>query len=342
MILKGGPLDYTQQAAKMHGMNRQPHTERLGSNMASLRQIERQMDGLFRRLLVAQGEHALTDAAARLDELVLAYPELRIPSVAAYPQQTRVLLAHLDLDHGPLPGFQQAMQCLCECCLTPDSIDRLRSQLYTVAADASRQHPDLLLAAALATISIHPSFPPQTLFTEMVLCASAIEWGLTVTPEQAANLSLDVSTWLMAEPSDRLLAEVGKERAHYYAAIPGVLPLLDPNRILFDVRRLAPSDSPHSAAGVHTLDDLANPGYTKRLRAEIQRVQGTLRESYPAPTIADVELLTHRALEALDDLPVQVNPLLQAIWIQSWVRHLHSSDQPKEAQAVAHHRCDRK
>jgi hypothetical protein len=60
-------------------------------------------------------------------------------------------------------------------------------------------------------------------------------------------------------------------------------------------------------------------------------VQGTLRQTYPAPSIADVEMLTHRALEALDDLPVQVNPLLQAIWIQSWVRHLSTLGQAEEA-----------
>jgi len=324
----------------MHGTDRQPHAERLGSNMAHLRQIERQMDDLFRRLLVTQGEHALSDAATRLDDLILAYPELRIPLVAAHPQQARALLAHLDLDRGPLPGYRQAMQLLCERCLTPDGLDRLRSQLYTVAARASRERRDLLPAAALATLSTRPPFPAQNLFTEMVLCASAIEWGLTIATQPASYLSLDVSTWLVAEPSERLLADVGKERAHYFAAIPGVLPFLDRDRILFDMRRLVPFGSPHPQADAYTLDDLANPGYTKRLRAEIQRVQSTLRETYPAPTIADLELLTHRALEALDDLPVQVNPLLQAIWIQSWVQHLHSSDQAAEAQMIAHCKCD--
>jgi hypothetical protein len=134
----------------------------------------------------------------------------------------------------------------------------------------------------------------------------------------------------VAEPSERLFAAIGKDRAHYYASIPGVLPLLDPDLILFDVRRLMPSGPAYAEPHARTLDDLANPGYTRRLRTEIKRVQGTLRENYPAPSIADVEMLTHRALEALDDLPVQVNPLLQAIWIQSWVRHLHRSDRPEE------------
>ena len=108
MILKGGPLDHTSQAAKMHNAEcRQPHTDRLGSNTARLRQIERQMDGLFRRLLTTRDEHALSDAAERLDELVLTYSELRIPQVASYPEASRDLLTHLDLDHGPLPGFQR-------------------------------------------------------------------------------------------------------------------------------------------------------------------------------------------------------------------------------------------
>jgi hypothetical protein len=308
--------------------------------MASLRQIERQMDALFQRLLVARGDQGISDAAERLDDLVLAYPELRIPQVATHPRETRELLACLDPDDGPLPGFQQAMRHLCELCLTPGCLDRLHSQLYAVAARASSERPELLASAALATLSLRLPCPPQTLFTEMVVCASAIEWGLGVASHHASRLPLDVSAWLVAEPSERLLADVGKERAHYYASIPGVLAFLDPNRVLFDLQRLVPPSPPHVQASTRALDDLANPRYTKRLRTEIRRVQGTLRETYPAPTIADVELLTHRALEALDDLPAQVNPLLQAIWIQSWVRHLHSSGMARETHHVPHHKVD--
>jgi hypothetical protein len=317
--------------------HRQTYIDRLGSNVATLRRIERRMDALFQRLLDARGEGALSEAEDGLDELILAYPELRIPQVAAHPQETGELLARLDLDRGPLAGFERAMQDLAKLCLTPTCLDRLRSKLYAVAARASRQHPELLPAAALAALSIRQPCPTRTLFAEMVLCASAIEWGLTATPYKATCLSLDVSAWLAAEPSKRLLADVGRERAHYYASIPGVLPLLDPNRILFDVQRLVSHGSPHAQAGARTLNDLAGPSYTSRLRTEIERVQGALRETYPAPTIADVELLTHRALEALDDLPVQVNPLLQAIWVQSWVRHLHRSGQAGETHSITHH-----
>jgi hypothetical protein len=316
----------------MHNMDRrQPQLERLGRNVVRLRQIEGQMDALFGQLLCTRGEHALSDAAARLDELILAYPELRIPQVADHPHAARDLLAHLDLEHGPLRGFQQAMQRLCTLCLTPESLQTLRSQLYTTAARVSREHPDLLPTAALAALSVRPPGPAQTLLTEMVLCASAIEWGLAMPSQAAADISLDVSTWLIAEPSERLLAAVGKERAHRYASIPGILPFLDPNRILFDVQRVAPPGSPYAEPGLRSLDDLADPGYTRQLRTEIERLQSTLRKQYPAPSIADIELLSHRALEALDDLPVQVNPLLQAIWIQSWVRHLSPSNRAEEA-----------
>ena len=333
MILKGGPLAHTSHAAQMHSTDRQqPHTDRLGSNVARLRQIEEQMDALFRRLLHRRDEHALTDATERLDELILAYPELRLPQVANHRQATRSLLAQIDLDHGPLPGFQEAMEELCALCLTPDSLGHLRSQLYTVAARLTEERPDLLPTAALAALSARPPYPAQTLFTEMVLCASAIEWGLDVESHTDAHVSLDVSTWLIAEPTRGFLAAVGKDRAHYYASIPGVLPFLDPNRILFDVQQLEPARSPYTDPSARSLDDLASPGYTRRLRTEIKRVQGALRETYPDPTIADVVLLTHRALEALDDLPVQVNPLLQAIWIQSWVRHMGVSGQIQEIQ----------
>jgi hypothetical protein len=315
----------------MHSTGRwQPHTDLLGSNVARLRQIEGQMDALFQRILLARDEHELSDAAERLDELILAYPELRIPQIAAHPRAARALLAHFDPDHGPLPGFQQAMTRLCELCLTTHNLARLRSQLYTVVARVSREHPEMLPTAALAALSVRPPSQPQTLFTEMVVCASAIEWVFGAISLDRPRAALDVSTWLIAEPSERLFAAVGKDRAHYYASIPGVLPFLDPNRILFDVRRLVPPSSPHVDPGARTLDDLANPGYTRRLRTEIERVQGTLRKQYPAPSIADVEMLTHRALEALDDLPAQVNPLLQAIWIQSWVRPLGISGRAEE------------
>lgn len=305
--------------------HRQSHIDRLASNAASLRQIESRMDALLKRLLVAWQEHTLSEAVERLDDLILSYPMLRVPQVAVHAQASRDLLAQLDLDHGPLPGFAEAMTRLCELVLTPNCLDALRSQLYTVAARVAQDQPDLLPTVALATLSTRPPCPAQTLFTEMVLCASAIEWRLTGASHSAPGVLLDVSAWLIAEPSERLLADVGKERAHYYASIPGVLLLLDPNRILFDVQR--PFGMPHAKATVRTLDDLANSSYTNRLRTEIERLQGALRARYPAPTIADVELLTQRALEALDDLPVQVNPLLQAIWIQSWVQHLQRSNQ---------------
>jgi hypothetical protein len=335
MILKGGPLDHSQHTANLQNIDRgQAHADRLGKNFCRLRQIEAKMDALFGRILVARGENAPTEAAEHLDELVMAYPELRIPQVAAYPQAACDLIAHLDLEHGPLPGFEKAMERLCTLCLTPGALNRLQSQLYSVAARVSRERPELLPTAALAALSVRPPCPPQTLFTEMVLCASAIEWGVGRAPQRTATVSLDVSTWLIAEPSERLLAAIGMERAHYYASIPGVLPFLDPGRILFDVQRLVVSRSPHTEPWARTLAALASPRYTRRLRCEIKRVQGTLREQYPAPSIADVELLTHRALEALDDLPAQVNPLLQAIYIQSWVWHLGNLGLVEEAEQI--------
>ena len=62
--------------------------------------------------------------------------------------------------------------------------------------------------------------------------------------------------------------------------------------------------------------------YKALLRAEIGRVQRVLREQHPASSIADIEMLARRALEALNELPPHANPLLQAIFVQSWVRYL--------------------
>jgi hypothetical protein len=165
------------------------------------------------------------------------------------------------------------------------------------------------------------------LFTDLVICASAIEWLANVDPYGSEQTSLDVSTWLAAEPSDLLLDAVGEERAYYYASIPGVLPFLDQRCVLFDARRLLHTNGPLSerrlARYSSLLSNLADRCYRRRLRAEIERVRDTLRQQHPATSIADVEMLTHRALQALDDLPPQVNPLLQAIWVQSWVHCLH-------------------
>jgi len=72
--------------------------------------------------------------------------------------------------------------------------------------------------------------------------------------------------------------------------------------------------------GEHVLGELVDERYKTLLRAEIKRVQNVFRWRCPARPIADVEMLTNRALEALDDLPPRVNPLLQAILVQSWNR----------------------
>ena len=137
-------------------------------------------------------------------------------------------------------------------------------------------------------------------------------------------MSLDVGSWLAAEPSDAQLAAVGEGQAYRYASIAGVLPYLDQDRVLLDIEQLntsvrEPNGNGHGGNG---LSDLFDKEYKALLCAEIKRAQGTLRRHYPANSIADLEMLTRHALDALDELPPQVNPLLQAIFVQSWVRCL--------------------
>jgi hypothetical protein len=294
--------------------------------MIRLRQVECRMDNLFRQALETCSKQERLDAAGRFDDLVTAYPELRlIPQLRRHPDETWRLMSQLDIDRGPLPGFDAAMQQLCELCLTPQAIQGLRSRLYTVAAQVSQERPELLPTAAIAALSLDPAHRPRTLFTEMVICASAIEW-LADLSEDEGPVSLDVSTWLAVDPSERLLAAVGEERAYYYASIPGILPFLDQRCVLFDEYRLflhnKPTSERNTAHSPQLLEHLADWRYQQRLRAEIERTQDALRQKHPATSIADVVMLTHRALEALDDLPPQVNPLLQAIWVQSWVQCL--------------------
>jgi hypothetical protein len=110
-----------------------------------------------------------------------------------------------------------------------------------------------------------------------------------------------------------LLAAVGEGLAYRYASIAGVLPYLDQDRVLLDIEQL------HGGTGLNSLFDNE---YKALLCTEIKRAQRILRQAYSANSIADLEMLARHALDALDELPPQVNPLLQAIFVQSWVRYL--------------------
>jgi hypothetical protein len=315
-------------ARKTRTFRQPPDGALLGVRMAQLKQVEGRMDDLFREVLDDCSEQDILDAIESFDRLVSACPELRLTlQVGQHPDEVLWLVSQLDPDHGPLPGYEAAMEQLCELCLTPRAIHGLHSRLYTAVARVAQECPELLPTAAIAALSLNLTRMPRTLFTEMVICVSAIEWLAACGLDDDRSVSLDVGTWLAAEPSKLLLAAVGEERAYYYASIPGVLPFLDQRCVLFDVRRLLSQSEPPPERSAEPssflLGELADRPYRRRLRAEIERAQGALRQQHPATCIADVEMLAHRALEALDDLPPQVNPLLQAIWVQSWVQCLH-------------------
>jgi hypothetical protein len=291
-----------------------------------LRQVEARMDRVFQQIVARLDEEERAQALDRLDVLVSESPDLRVSNISEYPEQVYAVWACLDLEAGPLPGFRDALEQLCRCCVTPRVTRQLRSRLYTASARIADATPDLLPTVALAILSLDEAGPERDSFVQMVVCASAIEWLLEPTAGDGSASRLDVSTWLAADPSDALLSEVGEELAYYYAPIAGVFALLDRSSVLFDRSVLVPYAHSMSQARVPIdscpLAELVDSRYVTGLRAEIMRVQSILRGSYAPHAIADVEMLTVRALEALDDLPPQVNPLLVAIYVQSWVRYL--------------------
>jgi hypothetical protein len=322
------------------------HAELLNRRMVQLRRAERRIDDTLWRVVQALNEDAAARAWDQLDTLVSEFTALRLSNVCRYPEASWQLISRLDLERGPLPGFQEAIDSLCERCLSPVAIAALRSRLYTTAARATDKCPQLLPTIALATLSLDDPDPACNAFIRMVLCASVIEWVVSSGLSDGGPVSFDASTWLAAQPSRTLLAAVGERRAYYYAAIPGVLLLLDPDSVLFDSERLAGRvpDVGRTAGPGHLLgwpstgesigsqtggryDEsvlswLVDQQYEAALRAEMQRVQRDLRQQYPTDHVADVDMLVCRALEALDDLPPDHNPLLQAIFVQSWVRYL--------------------
>lgn len=306
-----------------------PQLTAMDARISELRRVERRMDGLFQQVIEGLGEEELLRSSRQFDVLVSEFPDLRLDSLDRHAHEVRALLAHLDPESGPLPGFGEAMACLCKACVTPQAIHGLRSRLYTVAARVAESSPDLLHAVALASISLKTLDPAHNPFIEMVVCASAMEWFIFSDLEPRGPPYLDVSTWLAAQPSAALVAAVGEGQAYRYASIPGVFSLLDQRRVLFEPHRLAQSARAPFRAGSlldrRVLDELVDRQYEALLRAEIERVQEALRRRHPAKAIADVEMMTGRALEALDELPPHVNPLLQAIFVQSWVRYLHET-----------------
>jgi hypothetical protein len=306
-----------------------PRLTAVDARISQLRRVERHIDGLFRQVIDGLSDEELSRSSRQFDVLVSEFPDLRLDSLDRHAHKARALLTHLDPECGPLPGFREAMACLCRACVTTQAIHGLRSRLYTVAARVAESSPALLPAVALASISLKTLDPAQNPFIEMVVCASAMEWAAFSDLGPRGPPLLDVSTWLAAQPSAALVAAVGEGQAYRYAPIPGVFSLLDHRRILFEPRRLAQSARAPFRAGSlldrHVLDELVDRQYDALLRAEIERVQEALRRRHPSNAIADLVMMTGRALEALDELPPDVNPLLQAIFVQSWVRYLHET-----------------
>jgi hypothetical protein len=295
--------------------------------MTQLWMVEHHLDGLLQKVVDGLTEEQLTRAMDRFDELILAFPELRLSSVDAHPKQAAQLLTRLDLEGGPLPGFEAAMTELCERCVKPEALQQLRSQLYKAAARAADTVPDLVPTIAIACLSLDTCEKTRNAFIEMVICVSAIESLIRAGSQDDKAPCLEISSWLAVDPSEALIQAVGEGKAYYYAAIAGVLPFLDQSRVLFDIEQLTTCARATKIRlqtdVVHGLDVLINPTYKALLASEIQRTQQTLRQCYPSHSIADVEMLTRRALDALDELPAEVNPLLQAIFVQSWVKCLY-------------------
>jgi len=125
------------------------------------------------------------------------------------------------------------MEQFCEACVTRQAIRGLCSRLYTVAARVAETCPELLPTVALAALSLDAPEQTENAFLQMVVCALAVEARLASRRGGDGPISLDVSAWLAAEPSDALLVAVGEGLAYYYAAIPGVLSCLDQSCVLF-------------------------------------------------------------------------------------------------------------
>jgi hypothetical protein len=304
-----------------------PYLILLSERLTQLRQVEDRLDGLFRQVINELSEEALTQASEEFEDLVLSYPALRLPNLRAFPGHVHALLARLDLESGPLDGFDGAMQALYDLCVTPRVLGMLRAKLYGIAAQVADDAPELLPKVAVASLSIKERASTPNTFMEMVICASAIECYICTNLSDDRPPSIDVSMWLAAEPSDALLAAVGEGPAHYYAAIPGVLPFLDQDRVLFHPDQLVPAslddDGRYVEASVQQLDALVDKEYRALLSEELRRVRRKVHREPSGAAAADLEMLSERALDALDALPPSVNPLIQAIFVQSWVRCLH-------------------
>ena len=177
MASEGGSVSHSQGVLKRRRTSRPPsQLARLGKQMVQLSQVEGRMDGLFRQLLDALSDPEIARAGERMDELVAACPELRLTNLSQHPLETWLLVSRLDPETGPLPGFRQAMEQLRDLVLTPQVVFGLRSRLYTVAARMAQEHPELLPTAAIAALAYDSSPATWDLLSEMVICASAIEW----------------------------------------------------------------------------------------------------------------------------------------------------------------------
>jgi hypothetical protein len=305
------------------------HLSLLDRQLAQLREVEGTLDDLLRRVIEQSSEEVLACASGRFDELVMAHADLRIAEVGAHVQLVEALMMCLDPEVGPLDGFEDAVVALAAPCATQQSLRALRARLYSVAGRVAVRTPDLLPTVAVAAFSLDAADQTANAFLHMVVCASAIEFYVQATLSEQALPPVDVSTWLAADPPPGLIAAVGEGPAYYFAAIPGVLPFLDQERVLFGAEQLAPVDAEARTAPrpcAVGLGALVDGAYVARLSEEIVRMQRGLRQRYPVHTVADIEMLAERALDALIALPHSANPLLNAIFVQSWVRYLYQAN----------------
>ena len=131
-----------------HTLEQMLYMTMLDDQMAQLRHVEHWLDDQFRQVVRGLDEEALARASERFDELVLTFPELRLPGLCDHSEQMSSLLAHTDLEAGPTEGFEEAMEQLYELCVTPSVLRTLRSKLYGVAASLSQDQADLLPTVA--------------------------------------------------------------------------------------------------------------------------------------------------------------------------------------------------
>jgi len=282
------------------------------------------------RIVSSLSDDEIEQYSRQLVHLPARYPSLRLP-----PHLADALgQAALQFPAPPSESeSQEVFLALCDQVFGPREAAEVRALLYGLMSEAQSEQEMKLLAVAARSLEV--ARPRQN----PLLMALVRQW-IESAPEQVAEAAFDVSVADQLPVPDELVAAVGAERARRLARTPIIfrvvnraMALIPPDdmaraaddyaRILGNVTGSVPESElarvrrQTGQLAARIITDAHRVG----LRQEIARARSALVRLDPERSQAMVAVLDD-ALASLQEVPDEVNPLVQYWFVGSFERYL--------------------